>query len=92
MPVRKRLLLVLLDGEKHGYVCQQCGTSCASKLEPVPAARLVNHGSASCRARLPGLRRLTVSDTRTPDTDSSGARIREPLEADGHRARRTRSS
>jgi len=22
MPVRKRLLLVLLDGEKHEYVCQ----------------------------------------------------------------------
>jgi hypothetical protein len=34
MPVRKRLLLVLLDGEKHEYVCQQCGTPCASKLEP----------------------------------------------------------
>jgi len=28
---------------------------------------------------------LTVSDTRTPDTDASGARIRELLEADGHR-------
>jgi len=28
---------------------------------------------------------LTISDTRTPDTDSSGARIRELLEADGHR-------
>jgi hypothetical protein len=36
MPVRKRLLLVLLDGEKHEYVCQQCGTPCASKLEPGP--------------------------------------------------------
>jgi hypothetical protein len=36
MPVRKRLLLVLLDGEKHEYVCQQCGTPCASKLEPPP--------------------------------------------------------
>jgi hypothetical protein len=33
-PVRKRLLLVLLDGEKHEYVCQQCGTPCASKMEP----------------------------------------------------------
>jgi rubrerythrin len=39
MPVRKRLLLVLLDGEKHEYVCQQCGTSCASKLEPGPPPR-----------------------------------------------------
>ena len=34
MPVRKRLLLVLLDGEKHEYVCQRCGTPCASKMEP----------------------------------------------------------
>ena len=33
MPVRKRLLLVLLDGEKHEYVCQRCGTPCASKME-----------------------------------------------------------
>ena len=34
MPVRKRLLLVLLDGEKHEYVCQQCGTTCGDKIEP----------------------------------------------------------
>jgi hypothetical protein len=38
-PVRKRLLLVLLDGEKHEYVCQQCGTPCASKVEPNPPPR-----------------------------------------------------
>jgi hypothetical protein len=36
MPVRKRLLIVLLDGEKHEYVCEQCGTPCASKMEPAP--------------------------------------------------------
>lgn len=36
MPVRKRLLLVLLDGEKYEYVCQRCGTACASKTEPAP--------------------------------------------------------
>ena len=36
MPVRKRLLLVLLDGEKHEYVCQRCGTPCAQKIEPLP--------------------------------------------------------
>src|ERR1044071_8158749 len=36
MPVRKRLLLVLMDGEKHEYVCQQCGTPCASKMERLP--------------------------------------------------------
>jgi hypothetical protein len=34
MPVRKRLLLVLLDGEKHEYVCERCGTPCGSKIEP----------------------------------------------------------
>lgn len=39
MPVRKRLLLVLLEGEKHEYVCQRCGTPCASKVEPSPAVR-----------------------------------------------------
>jgi hypothetical protein len=39
MPVRKRLLLVLLDGEKHEYVCQRCGTPCASKMEPNPPPR-----------------------------------------------------
>lgn len=34
MPVRKRLLLVLMDGEKHDYVCERCGTPCGSKMEP----------------------------------------------------------
>jgi hypothetical protein len=33
MPVRKRLLLVLMEGEKHEYVCERCGTPCASKVE-----------------------------------------------------------
>ena len=36
MPVRKRLLLVLLEGEKYEYVCQRCGTPCASKVEATP--------------------------------------------------------
>ena len=36
MPVRKRLLLVLSEGEKHEYVCGQCGTPCASKIEAHP--------------------------------------------------------
>ena len=39
MPVRKRLLLVLLDGDKPEYVCQQCGTPCASKVEAPPPRR-----------------------------------------------------
>jgi hypothetical protein len=44
MPVRKRLLLVLLDGEKHEYVCQRCGTPCASKVEPLPGRGLPGRG------------------------------------------------
>jgi endogenous inhibitor of DNA gyrase (YacG/DUF329 family) len=39
MPVRKRLLLVLLDKEIYEYLCARCGTSVAKKdqpLEPKP--------------------------------------------------------
>jgi hypothetical protein len=36
-PVRKRLLLVLPEGEKHEYVCRECGASCATKIEPHPS-------------------------------------------------------
>ena len=32
-PVRKRLLLVLSEGEKFDYVCVQCGTISGDKLE-----------------------------------------------------------
>lgn len=32
-PVRKRLLLVLPDGEKYEYVCTQCGSSVGDKIE-----------------------------------------------------------
>jgi hypothetical protein len=33
MPVRKRLLLVLLDGELYEYLCQGCGSSLGTKRE-----------------------------------------------------------
>ena len=39
-PVRKRLLLVLLEGEKFDYVCARCGTVSGDKIErpaPLPA-------------------------------------------------------
>ena len=36
MPVRKRLLLVLLGGDKYEYVCQRCGAVCGDKIEPPP--------------------------------------------------------
>ena len=32
-PVRRRLLLVLPNGNKYDYVCTQCGTSVGSKTE-----------------------------------------------------------
>lgn len=36
-PVRKRLLLVLSEGEKFDYVCARCGTISGDKIErPAP--------------------------------------------------------
>ena len=35
-PVRKRLLLVLSEGEKFDYVCAQCGTISGDKIERPP--------------------------------------------------------
>ena len=32
MPVRKRLLLVLPDGEKYEYLCAACATSVGTKI------------------------------------------------------------
>ena len=37
MPVRKRLLLVLPEGEKFDYVCTTCVSICGDKIErPAP--------------------------------------------------------
>lgn len=38
MPVRKRLLLVLLDHELYEYLCTGCGSSLGKKKEPLPPA------------------------------------------------------
>jgi hypothetical protein len=32
-PVRKRLLLVLSEGEKFEYLCARCGSSVGDKIE-----------------------------------------------------------
>ena len=40
MPVRKRLLLVLLDHELYEYVCTGCGGSLGQKKEPLPPPTL----------------------------------------------------
>jgi DNA-directed RNA polymerase subunit RPC12/RpoP len=42
MPVRKRLVLVLLDREIHHYVCAACGASLGRKEElPAASGRLI---------------------------------------------------
>ncbi len=33
VPVRKRLLLVLAEGDKYDYTCAVCGTSIGDKME-----------------------------------------------------------
>ncbi len=38
-PVRKRLLLVLSEGEKFDYVCTQCGSVAGDKIERPPPRR-----------------------------------------------------
>lgn len=38
VPVRKRLLLVLPEGDKFEYVCSRCSATCGVKIErPGPA-------------------------------------------------------
>ena len=32
VPVRKRLLLILAEGDKYDYTCTSCGTSVGDKL------------------------------------------------------------
>lgn len=33
MPVRKKLLLILPEGEKYEYLCVQCASTCGTKIE-----------------------------------------------------------
>ncbi len=46
MPVRKRLLLILPEGEKYEYLCVQCSATCGTKVEPprAPASPFVSAG------------------------------------------------
>ena len=36
VPVRKRLLLVLPEGDKFEYVCARCASTCGTKIERPP--------------------------------------------------------
>ena len=40
MPVRKRLLLVMLDHELYEYLCSGCGSSLGQKKEPLPPTNI----------------------------------------------------
>jgi len=40
-PVRERLLLVLVDGELHEYLCSVCGASVGSRRAQTPPPPLV---------------------------------------------------
>jgi predicted RNA-binding Zn-ribbon protein involved in translation (DUF1610 family) len=40
VPVRKRLLLVLPEGDKYEYLCPQCGATCGTTIiKPQPPLR-----------------------------------------------------
>ena len=41
VPVRKRLLLVLAEGDKYDYSCVYCGTSVGDKLDKGNAANQI---------------------------------------------------
>jgi hypothetical protein len=34
VPVRKRLLLILPEGNKYEYLCPQCSSTCGTTIEP----------------------------------------------------------
>lgn len=58
------------------------GTLTTSSLQAVPGGSAGAHRDAA--PRLVRVALLTISDTRTPDTDTSGQYLREQLEAQGH--------
>jgi len=41
VPVRKRLLLVLPQGDKYEYICPQCGATCGTTIESGPERRIL---------------------------------------------------
>jgi transposase-like protein len=42
MPVRKKLLLILPEGNKFEYLCTACSSTCGDKIEPdEPRPRLL---------------------------------------------------
>lgn len=57
MPVRKRLLLVLPEGEKFDYVCTACGSLCGDKIERPPPVMDETAAARPVPLRIPRLRR-----------------------------------
>ena len=56
-PVRKRLLIVLPEGDKFDYLCTQCGTISGDKIERPPPAAPPRRAPRWDTVPLPPLRR-----------------------------------
>jgi len=42
VPVRKRLLLILPEGDKYEYVCPQCASTCGTTVESDGERRILS--------------------------------------------------
>jgi len=42
VPVRKRLLLILPQGNKYEYLCPQCSSTCGTTIEPDDDRRILS--------------------------------------------------
>lgn len=42
VPVRKRLLLILPEGNKYEYLCPQCSSTCGTTIEPDDERRFMS--------------------------------------------------
>jgi len=42
VPVRKRLLLVLPEGDKYEYVCPHCASTCGTTVESTGERRILS--------------------------------------------------
>jgi len=42
VPVRKRLLLILPEGDKYEYVCPHCSSTCGTTVESSGERRILN--------------------------------------------------
>ena len=76
MPVRKRLLLILPEGDKFEYVCTRCGSICGDKIEPdLPPPRAAVHVTRDPEVREPVAESVPAVPARRADSVSLSMRI-----------------